>query len=195
MIAPHFTAYNDNGKEVTLTYEERLVRNHMSKAVFVANAQRGSEPPAKVVVKFAYAYDRRAHDLLATVKQAPRLWHCAYEETVGMWVVVMDYVEGKMADAVLREPAHVASLRAALTTLHHGGYVFGDLRRPNVLVDGERVMLIDFDWCGKAGEARYPADILLEPGMWDDGVERGGLIEQKHDAYHFRLLTKEELYP
>jgi len=35
-------------------------------------------------------------------------------------------------------------------------FVHGDLREPNMLCDGEKVMLVDFDWGGKVGEAYYP---------------------------------------
>ena len=74
-----------------------------------------------------------------------------------MWVVVMDYVRGAAVEGVLTNPAHIASLRSAITTLHEHGLVFGDLRRPNVLLMGDRVVLVDFDWCGKEGEARTRA--------------------------------------
>ncbi|KAH9918870.1 uncharacterized protein B0H18DRAFT_882474 [Fomitopsis serialis] len=106
----------------------------------------------------------------------------------------MDYVEGTKPGEVLTEPAHVASLRAAVRTLHERGFVFGDLRHPNVLVVGERMVLIDFDWCGKAGEARYPSDILLDGQIpWHHSVRRGGLIEKVHGRHLFRMITGEEL--
>jgi thiamine kinase-like enzyme len=40
---------------------------------------------------------------------------------------------------------------------HVAGFVFGDLRLPNVLVSAEgRLALVDFDWSGEAGNACYP---------------------------------------
>ena len=54
---------------------------------------------------------------------------------------------------------------------------------------GDKVVLVDFDWSGKRGTARYPSDILLEKGAWHPGVQRGGLVEKAHDAFHFRALT------
>ncbi|KAH9949162.1 hypothetical protein B0H21DRAFT_820351 [Amylocystis lapponica] len=197
MISPHFTRYrDDSGKEVVLTYKTRLIPDVSMKAVFLVEAKSGSET-ATVVVKFAYEYNREAHNLLATAspQQAPKLRYCAYEASVRMQVVVMDYVEGREVDDVLTQPAHIESLRRALKTLHASNFVFGDLRAPNVLIVDDRVVLIDFDWCGKAGEARYPSDIALgvESAMWHSGVRRGGLIEKAHDKYHFRALTKEDL--
>ncbi|KAI0244944.1 hypothetical protein BJV78DRAFT_1098897, partial [Lactifluus subvellereus] len=47
-------------------------------------------------------------------------------------------------------------VKQAIRLLHSRKLVFGDLRLPNILVKDESVMFVDFDWCGKAGEARYP---------------------------------------
>ena len=49
--------------------------------------------------------------------------------------------------------------KEAIKKLHDGGFVFGDLRPPNVLFSGGRVLLIDFDWAGKSGEAQYPCGL------------------------------------
>ena len=41
-------------------------------------------------------------------------------------------------------------MQKAIELLHNNGYVIGDFRDPNVLVqEGGGVMLIDFDWAGK----------------------------------------------
>ena len=195
MIAPHFTTYqSSDGKAVVLEYKRRLVPDDVTKAVFVADARRGSDPEVTpVVVKFAYNYGEEGHRLLAATGHAPVLHYCAYEESVAMWVVVMEYVRGE-SDCRLVDSARAASLHAAVATLHRAGLVFGDLRSPNVLCVGDRVVLIDFDWCGKEGEARYPSDILLEGWAdWHDGVERGGLIKREHDAYFFSCLTRQDL--
>jgi len=74
--------------------------------------------------------------------------------------------------------------------LHDEDYVHGDIREPNILVTAGGLKLIDFDWCGKAGGARYPADIALVPSLgWHDGVRRGGPIAKVHDEHMFKLLT------
>ncbi|KAH9887338.1 hypothetical protein C8Q73DRAFT_713661 [Cubamyces lactineus] len=177
LIGPHFQRYDDEqGKTVTLTYKRRLATEYPVKAVFVAEAKTDTET-RDVVVKFTPVYGKAAHELLASASppQAPKLHFCDVVESVGMWVVVMDYVEGRAVAGVLRDPARVASLQNAVKTLHANGFVFGDLRNPNVLEVEDGVMLIDFDWCGKEGTARYPSDILLEEGVWHAGVQRGGL--------------------
>ncbi|KAI0327597.1 hypothetical protein GY45DRAFT_1373013 [Cubamyces sp. BRFM 1775] len=193
LIGPHFQRYDDEqGKTVTLTYKRRLATEYPMKAVFVAEAKTDTET-RDVVVKFTPVYGKAAHELLASASppQAPKLHFCDAVESVGMWVVVMDYVEGKAVAGVLQDPARVASLQNAVKTLHANGFVFGDLRNPNVLEVGDGVMLIDsdFDWCGKEGTARYPSDILLEEGVWHAGVQRGGLLKYEHDWYQFRALT------
>ncbi|RPD73617.1 hypothetical protein L226DRAFT_572275 [Lentinus tigrinus ALCF2SS1-7] len=197
MISPYFKTYeNEQGKTVPLTYKRRLAMEYPMKAVFVAEAQTDTET-WDVVVKFTPTYGKVAHELLARASppQAPTLRFCEFVQSVGMWVVVMDYVVGKEATGVLQDPAHIASLESAITALHGNGFVFGDLRRPNVLLVGDRVVLIDFDWCGEDGKARYPSDILLEDAakVWHSSVERGGLIKKVHDRYHFRALTGKTL--
>ncbi|CAG8755776.1 13803_t:CDS:1, partial [Acaulospora colombiana] len=68
---------------------------------------------------------------------------------------------------------------------------FGDLRPPNILVtkDCQKVMLIDFDWSGKLGVARYPAGGVNPEYAWPDGVEANGRIEREHDLGWFKTLN------
>lgn len=114
MIRPCFTSYCDNtGKQIDLVYTERL------DADFIAEATSDTHT-TKVVVKFAHTYNRAAHELLATSlpPQAPKLRYCAREDTVGMWVIVMDYAETNEEDGMLTNALHIASLRHAVKTLH-----------------------------------------------------------------------------
>ena len=56
-------------------------------------------------------------------------------------------------------------LQEGVNSFHDAGLVHGDLRAPNILCDGNKVMLIDFDWGGKQGEVFYPQgklDVELE---------------------------------
>ncbi|KAI0708788.1 hypothetical protein C8T65DRAFT_740166 [Cerioporus squamosus] len=197
MVSPHFKTYKDQqGKAVVLTYKKRLEMEFPGKAVFVAEAKTETET-VDVVVKFAPAYCQAAHELLASASppQAPKLRHCKFVESVGTWVVVMDYVKGREVNGVLEDPAHIASLENAVTTLHAKGFVFGDLRKRNVFVVENTVVLIDFDWCGEEGTARYPSDIVLQKGVWHPAVGRGELLKKMHDRYHFHALTGRTLPP
>ncbi|MBP2703615.1 class III lanthionine synthetase LanKC [Microbispora sp. RL4-1S] len=59
--------------------------------------------------------------------------------------------------------AMLARVRRAVADLHGRGVVFGDLHPFNILVDGERVVLIDFEVSSLAEERRRPT--LANPGF------------------------------
>ncbi|KZT22158.1 hypothetical protein NEOLEDRAFT_1150158 [Neolentinus lepideus HHB14362 ss-1] len=173
-IGPHFTEYYDTAnRKVVLTYRKRLDVATSDRAVFLAEADIESKPVEVVT---------------------PKLWYCKYEPSVWMWVVVMEYVKGREVEDTLTDPAHIESLWVAVKTSHANDFVFGDLRWVNVFTMDSKVILIDFDWCGKAGEVRYPSDISLNADMhWHPKVQRGVLIEKEHDMHLFRVLTGEDL--
>jgi len=56
-------------------------------------------------------------------------------------------------------------VKDAIDIIHSNQLVFGDLRRPNILVGNDIAMLVDFDWCGKSGEGRYPSEINRDSSM------------------------------
>jgi hypothetical protein len=185
-IPPHFREVEIGGTQYKLDYTKRLAEGSEEKAVFVANLEsEGSKFEA--VVKFAHSYCEAAHKLLVNELLAPRLHFCKKLEDVGMYVVIMDLV---------KEPAGITemlgdqefttkvakNMEKAVRLLHAAGMVHGDLRRPNILVqESGNVQIIDFDWCGKEGEVRYPATINLAQIHWADGVTREGMIKKEHD--------------
>ncbi|THH03377.1 hypothetical protein EW145_g6308 [Phellinidium pouzarii] len=145
-----------------------------------------------VFVKFARNYCVAAHKHLAGHGLAPKLLSCVRIRG-GFWMVVMDYIVGKNAhDFFFKKklsPPVLAEVRRAIELLHNDDFVFGDLRRSNIMVvkGGRGVLLVDFDWCGKAGEARYPA-LLNNDVVWAPDVVRRGLIEKEHDLFRMRRL-------
>ena len=182
LISPHFDKFPlANGEMARLVYKERLMKEWEDKSVFRAEATISSVV-VQVVVKFTRSYCREAHELLADASLAPALRYCAHERDVRMYVVVMDYVERAETWERL-SPARAESLRKAVRLLHEKDIVFGDLRAPNVLGLEDRIMVIDFDWAGQMGSARYPEDISMGKNgiSWPKGVKRGGLIEKEHD--------------
>jgi len=160
-------------------------------AVFRGTIMRGGDHVKhNVVIKFTATYCANSHQKLAEMGRAPRLWFCEHVESVGMYEVVMDHEDEVRDYARPVNKEYVEQLRAAVKTLHDENYVHGDIREPKVLVTTGGLKLIDFDWCGKAGAARYPADISLASSFgWHDGVRRGGLIAKEHDEHMFKLLT------
>ncbi|PBK73208.1 hypothetical protein ARMSODRAFT_720832 [Armillaria solidipes] len=154
----------------------------------------------KVVVKFAQTYGVEAHELLAQHNLAPPLLHFKHlnEDGAGygaLKMVVMGYVEGKTATKVFNgaalSPNVVGDLERALSILHGEGLVFGDLRKPNIMIvpEDDTVRLIDFDWAGKENQVRYPIHLNQSKEVkWADGVGSYRKIDKKHDLDMLELL-------
>ncbi|KAL7284419.1 hypothetical protein ACG7TL_001709 [Trametes sanguinea] len=200
-IGPQFTQFEKDGRTVTLTYTGRLSDEYPFQAVFTAIARvEGSDTPHDVVVKFTHDYCEEGHRLLAdhqTPEGAPRplaptLWHCCNNQDVGMYVVVMDWIMDT-EEREMTEEDH-ATVREAIALLHERNLVFGDLREPNVLlIKGGGVMLIDFDWCGQEGTARYPRDMNEDGSIpWAEDAQAGQLIKKQHDLHMLTELLSED---
>ena len=142
---------------------------------FIAEVE---SPNRKLVVKFVERYCVEAHDLLASKGMAPRLLYCGHldgkhdvrsgerraQDSIkpgGLYVgpirmVIMEYIEGTALDARNPPKDTRAEIQQAIGILHANGFVFGDLRAPNIMISEGKPYLIDFDWSGREGEARYP---------------------------------------
>lgn len=80
-------------------------------------------------------------------------------------MVVMAFVEPKHLDNDLegKQVAHILHL------LHGAGFVFGDLRRPNILFNGECVKLINFDWAGHFNPEQAKSNLSGVPLLiWEE---------------------------
>ena len=66
--------------------------------------------------------------------------------SVLMHMVVMDYIHARS-----NTPPDVrGQIQIILTLLHSEGYIFGNLRKQNILCDADgNVKLTDFNWCGR----------------------------------------------
>nr|WP_318527603.1 class III lanthionine synthetase LanKC [Microbispora cellulosiformans] len=76
----------------------------------------------------------------------------------------------------------LGKVRAAVSALHERGVVFGDLHPFNILVDGDRVVLIDFEVSSPVEERRRPT--LANPGF----VPPSGLAGVEADEYALACL-------
>lgn len=123
------------------------------------------EKEVPICIKFTRRYSMSAHEFCAKKGWAPEL--LGYEELPGGWrmIVMEDMVEHQLlnrSSAEDQEELH-AKLRQILTELHAAGMVHGDFRDSNILTKrvqtGVDVKLVDFDWAGVVGEARYPANV------------------------------------
>ena len=103
-------------------------------------------------------------------------------------MVVMEYIDGETL-AQVKQQMNVqmtekvrSKLQCALDLLHNNGLVFGDLRPPNVMITKtDEVKLIDFNWAGETGQAKYP--YLISPRIdCPEGVKALAVMETDHDV-------------
>ena len=84
------------------------------------------------------------------------------------------------------QPTQVRTiLEKAIHFLHSGGFVHGDVRDTNLLVKvdgGLGVLFVDFDWAGKAGEARYPMNVNRADIPRPEGARNGRFIRPEDDV-------------
>jgi hypothetical protein len=157
------------------------------RSLFYANY--GGKP---VLVKFCETYSESAHRTLAAESLAPAIHYCC-EVLGGAFMAVMDLVQGRDAYHEFKHrelpPTVLEDIQLALKTLHDAGLVFGDVRRPNMMVaktrsrhgnDEWHTQLVDFDWSGPVGSVTYPPT-LNKDIRWARGAEPARLIEMQHD--------------
>lgn len=199
-LSPTFQHYGKD-KEATLTYTSgNLLSNRIGRTMFSADARlHGDKWGIPVKVKFTLQYGYEAHALLAKKGLAPQIRH--YENLENGWiVVVMDSVAGPDMESggrVDASPRAIKDIEDAVRTLHEENWVFGDLRRPNIMLcereapggkTEQGAMLVDFDWVGKDGVQRYPWS--LNPDFkWAKGMKARGIMKKEHDLGMFELLN------
>ncbi|EUC55031.1 kinase domain protein, partial [Rhizoctonia solani AG-3 Rhs1AP] len=105
-------------------------------------------------------------------------------------MVVMDFVQGADLEALGSSPLPRSvfnDIEAAIKILHSRDFMFGDLREPNAMVLQDsmgratgKVMLVDFDWCGKHLEGKYPPKMNMTLG-WHRDVRPEAVMDKQHD--------------
>lgn len=198
---PSPNAYNDkNGMLVKFVYQTPLER---SISCVTYRAKTLENEAQDIVVKFVTSYSEDVHRHMASHDFAPKLiYYGPINVTEDMpsygalRMVVMEYVEGLTFDEALKQgnvpQKFKADLHQAFKHLHSAGYVFGDLRPPNVIVAPDRnstAQLIDFDWAGKAGKVKYPVSISMSIN-WPGGVQALEDIRKEHDLEMLTSLTR-----
>lgn len=145
----------------------RPLESGSSCVTFLAKLNDASQ--REVVVKFVRRYGREAHEWMAakTPRWAPELiYHGRLGDGYGdLALVVMEYVVGETfhdyySGRVDKDIKEV--LKRRLDAFNEAGFLFGDLRKPNIMLEGSieaeaAVRFIDFDWaCQTGAGARYP---------------------------------------
>ncbi|KAI1786188.1 hypothetical protein LXA43DRAFT_898452, partial [Ganoderma leucocontextum] len=145
-----------------------------------------------VYVKFVEHYGNEVHSYLASHNPpfAPQLLYCA-EIIPRVTMVIMQDLEGKTIEGCLSLPDDVISIiqpqaEEALKVLHAGGFVHGDLRQPNIVVQptAQRVFFIDFDWAGKKETAKYPRHLNPHIQWIRPAYQLEGKVIKKRDDVH-----------
>jgi hypothetical protein len=176
--------------EVNFRYTGRLLDDNSNKAIFLAE----TENRQRIVIKFVRQYHPEAHHHLASLCLAPTLLHFGPVTThlPRLFMVVMDFVSGKTAQDLYTGRLPVAvygQVERAVKELHQRRLVFADLRKPNIMVSSDvnpvQVMLVDFDWCGKDEEGRYPPTLNDNANeiKWHPDVKRNGFLSIDHDTW------------
>jgi serine/threonine protein kinase len=215
---PYFVTFAEDGCTFRLRYLKRMFPDQANRNIFLARVVQGASTKLShnqlVVVKFSTRYGKDAHATLAQERLAPRMYHHS-ELPGGILVTVMEYLQGRSLEhgygTVPPSRIH-APVRRAIEILHAQNIVFGDLRLGNIMlltnnttprvisrdisssssssanVEASRVMLIDFDWCAKEGEGKYPP-LLNTKVDWADGVEPEGVMMKSHDEAMLARLS------
>lgn len=186
---PSPNAYRDGDNLVRFEYQVPL---ELNVTCVTYRAKTVGDNPKDIVVKFVTSYGVDAHREMALAGLAPKLLYYGridVERGVlsygDLRMVVMEHVDGLTLNKALelgKVPQNFQSdLRKVFQHLHDAGYVYGDLRQPNVMITREgKVQLIDFDWAGRDGKVKYPIAISTSID-WPAGVQGLTFIHKEHD--------------
>ena len=188
---PYITEYGPD--KIKFTYTSRFTLDALNDShTLLYKATLDDIPNTRIVVKFTHRYNAEAHRLLAAEGLAPRLHYSSTDDNVRYgkrFMVVMDFIDLEFPSDYLTEDQY-NSIKKAIDILHSNDIVFGDLRLVNILVGNNTTMLIDFDWCGKAGKDRYPPNMNHDKSIgWHDDVGPGRFMSSDHDIYMLAKLV------
>jgi hypothetical protein len=153
-----------------------------------------------LVVKFTKTYCSEAHTICHSFhRAAPQLY--AVEALAGGWFIVVMELLREFEMYFPLDPSLPDALEAVVVNLHAQDFIHGDLRVCNILVGPledsadvadrkrRRICLIDFDWSGKEGNARYPGFMNHQDVQWPAGASDNLPLQKAHDL-HFLNLHK-----
>ncbi|KAL0227545.1 hypothetical protein RCL1_003689 [Eukaryota sp. TZLM3-RCL] len=138
-----------------------------------------------IIVKYSDTYCEELHNMLAAAGFAPE--HIITVSIGPFYCTLMDFVDGVRL-SVMHDPHNYSFITEQLQQLKkilfESGYVHGDVRSPNIIVNtiSKKIYLLDFDW-GVPVEspvALYPSD-LNENITWPEGVQRWSKMTREHD--------------
>ena len=186
---PYPTGYIDRSDEMTRSI--KFVDQMDSRLVFFGS----TDHEEKICIKFARTYSEAVHLKCAYNGHAPALK--GFQRLAGGWymIVMEDLRDSHRNDITKQRLDHVKNL---LMELHQDGYAHGDIRSSNILVgDAEdEFVLLDFDWAGEIGTARYPMNLNRSENLWrPEGARDGQLILAEHDIAMLEFLQAKVSQP
>ncbi|KAF8123121.1 hypothetical protein EV363DRAFT_1229258 [Boletus edulis] len=174
-LSPAPTGDSSSSQYIEFQMKEFIAKD-VKRHVYLASSSSGD-----LVIKLTRSYSPELHAFCARFGHAPKLY--AYERLAGgIIAIAMEYVNGEML-APTSDPAlqvkWITTLQGIVGNMHENEFVHGDLRPPNIMVVKDEVMLLDFDWGGKVGEARYPP-VRLHPQL-EEGRSMSSVDITKED--------------
>eukprot|EP00736_Rhodelphis_marinus_P012096 Rmarinus@m.25917 len=178
---------SDLASNSSIEYESSLEDHPL---LYVAEWKTGGESVPALVKWTRYPYSEAAHTVLANCGLAPKLYHVS-KVVYGWTVVVMEFDSSRRYWGPHTKHYEVL-LRDAVRALHDCGFVHGDLRPENVLVNPEAsnpLWVIDFEFSGRLSETpRYPPFLSNLGKLRHAEAAPGLVITVDHDAYQLEYL-------
>jgi hypothetical protein len=190
---PFLSSYDEGS--TAFTYHNRLADDKL-----IFSAALDQHEVDVFLVKFSRRYSEAAHRYMASRDSAPNLRRCVQISKEWTAVIMDRSTYELLFDSGLssenKEKVR-SKVRSVVQLLHEGGFVHGDIRDTNILFDrgsleSEDVLihLVDFDWAGRIGEAKYPVNINKTGVRRPHDVVGGQPITQEHDLEMVTLLFK-----
>jgi hypothetical protein len=192
-----FRPLDSDSQRIHFTYASALFPN-TGYLLFVANTT--AKGYGSLLVKFCRQYGKDAHLRCGELGIAPKL--VGFENLPDGWcAVVMEHLplSFKMLSMLTSEATLKLKGRVmdAVQRMHNAGFVHGDLRDINILVDvtanNNDVKIVDWDWAGCPGSVEYP--ISINPEVPRAAAVRGGMtIEIAHDMETVGMIFNDLLW-
>ncbi|KIN96087.1 hypothetical protein M404DRAFT_1007040 [Pisolithus tinctorius Marx 270] len=146
----------DSGSQIEFKIVDFFYDRAPDRHLYVAETTEGQQ----ILVKFTRRYSYELHKFCADRKHAPTL--LGFQRLPGGYFgIAMEYLKTATPISLLRHVEKhsewAKELWELVNSFHAENLVHGDLRWLNIVVcDGNRAMLVDFDFGGKQGEVFYP---------------------------------------
>ena len=184
--APYLDTYTSCITGNSITFQ---LMNEEVNGQAVYHGVQDDDHETAITVKFVQTYSTALHDSCASTGHAPTL--LGYEELPGKWwMVVMKHMIGykQAANLALTDWHSLQAVREGVLEVvdrfHKDGFVHGDLRGTNLLINGKSFVFINFDWAGEEGMVQYPMDINCDIGLGCPADVYGGAkILKIHDIH------------